>query len=132
MPQIFTDKKYSGYLYTDLTHKLIGLSYKIFNNMGYGFQEKYYQRAFAEELRQENYSFKQEQQILLRYNDKIIGRYFVDFVIDNKVVIEFKVASGFYESHVNQVLSYLKSSKLKLGLLILITKNGVKCKRIIN
>lgn len=132
MPQICTDKKFTGYIYSDLTHELIGLAYKVCNNLGYGYQEKYYQRAYALELKNAGYQFKQEQKIVINYSGEIIGRYFVDFVINNKIVIEFKVAPGFYESHINQVLAYLKSSNLWLGLLILITKSGVKCKRIIN
>ena len=132
MPQIFTDNKDENYIYKEDTHKLIGLAYHVFNTLGYGFQEKYYQRAFEEELKTGKYNFKREQEIKIKYNDKIIGRYYVDFVVDDKIVIEFKVATSFYETHVNQVLAYLKTSKLKLGLIVLITKNGVRCKRIIN
>lgn len=127
-----TDTTKGGYLHSDLTHKIIGLSFRIFNNLKYGFQEKYYQRAFEEELRKEKINYKREQKISIKYYDKIIGRYFVDFVIDNKVVVEFKVAPGFYETHIKQILAYLKTTNLKLGLLILITKDGIKCKRIIN
>lgn len=132
MPQIFTDRGGAKYIYHDLTYKLIDLSYKVFNSMGYGFQEKYYQRAYEEELKREKYKFKKEQKILIKYYNKPIGRYFVDFIVEDKIVIEFKVATDFYENHINQVLAYLKSSNLKLGLLILITKKGIRCKRIIN
>lgn len=132
MPQIRTDKNEESYVYADLTYKLIGLAYKIYKNLGYGLQEKYYQRAYAEELKRENYNFDQERKISIKYYDKIIGRYFVDFVVDKKIVIEFKVGTEFYETYIKQVLAYLKTANLKLGLIILITKNGVKCKRIIN
>lgn len=132
MPQINTDTDKGGYIYSDISHKIIGLSFRVFNNLKYGLQEKYYQRAFEEELKNEKINFKREQQIPIKYGDKIIGRYFVDFVVGDKIVVEFKVASGFYETHIKQVLAYLKTTNLKLGLLILITKEGIKCKRIIN
>lgn len=56
----------------------------------------------------------------------------MDFVIDNKVVLELKVTLDFYEIHINQLLAYMKSSHYKVGLLIIITKNGVKVKRLVN
>lgn len=131
MPLINTNNL-TSLIYPELSYEIVGLIYNVFNDLGYGFQEKYYQRAFAEELKKNNYLFKREQKISIKYNDKIIGRYFVDFIINDKMIVEFKVASGFYEDHINQVLAYLKSSNLKLGLLILITKGGIRYKRLVN
>lgn len=115
----------------DFTHKIIGFSYNIFNRLGYGYQEKYYQRAFANELDNLKIHYKKEKLIKIKYQNGIIGRYFIDFEIDNRLVVELKIANEFYRKHTNQVLAYLKASNIKLGLLILFTKSGIKIKRLI-
>lgn len=117
---------------SELTAKLIGLAYEVFNRLGYGYHEKYYQRAYAQLLTENKLPFLQEQKVVIEFENRKIGRYFIDFVVKNKVVIEFKVANGAYPQHVRQILAYLKTTGLKIGLLIVMTKHGVKIKRIIN
>ncbi len=68
----------------------------------------------------------------LAYQDKEIGKYFLDFVVDNKIVIEFKVRPGIGYSHIKQVMSYLKSSGYKLAILIYFTRDGVKYRGVVN
>ena len=68
----------------------------------------------------------------VKYKEKIIGRYYIDFLINNILVLELKVAVDFYDSHINQVLAYMKHGNYKIGLLAIITKQGVKVKRLIN
>lgn len=118
--------------YPELSFKLIGLCYETYNGVGYGYQEKYYHRGFAVLLDRDKIPYKREQKQILRFQGRIIGRYFIDFVVDNTIVIEFKVADQFYNVHINQVLGYLKSANLKLGILVLISQEGVKYKRIVN
>jgi GxxExxY protein len=90
------------------------------------------QRAYSRELQQESIKFSKEVPYNIDYFGKNIGRYFMDFVVDDLIVIEFKVAKDFYSRHLKQVLGYLRKSGLKLGLLIIFTDDGVKIKRIAN
>lgn len=120
------------YLYKNLTYTLIRLGYNVYNRLQFGYQEKYYQRAYAEELKEKAIQFEQEKRITIMYNGKKIGMYFMDFLIDAKVVVELKVATDFHPKHIAQVLGYLKAKKLRIGLILLFTKNGLKIKRIIN
>lgn len=122
----------SDLIYPELSYQIIGIVYKVFNDLRYGFQEKYYQRAIKEELKENKLFFKQEVSIPIKYNDKIIGRYFIDFVIENKIAIELKVGKEFYPRDWKQLAAYLKITKLPLGILILITKDGIKYRRIAN
>lgn len=115
----------------ELTYKIIGISYNVFNRLGYGYQEKYYQRAFANELDNLKIKYDKEKLIRIKYQNDIIGRYFVDFEIEGQLVVELKVANDFYKKYINQVLAYLKARQLKLGLLILFTRTGIKIKRLI-
>jgi len=119
-------------IYPDLSYKMVGILFTVYNDLGYGYQEKYYQRAVSEELKKAKLSYRRERKALIKYRDRIIGRYFIDFVIENKIVVEIKVANSFYKKDINQVLGYLKATGLKLGILFIFTKCSLKFKRIVN
>ncbi len=121
-----------NYPASELTAILIGLTFEMYNRLGYGYQEKYYHRAYEQLLKDRGIPYQHEQKAVIQFQNRQIGRYFMDFVVDKNVVIEFKVANDFYLQHTKQVLGYLKATGLKVGLLILITKGGIKVKRIVN
>ncbi|TSC93587.1 MAG: hypothetical protein Athens101428_628 [Candidatus Berkelbacteria bacterium Athens1014_28] len=123
------DKKYP---HSKITEKIINLTFKVFNELGYGLAEKIYQRALAIELENSKIIFKRECYGAISYNGSTIGKYFLDFLIDGKVAVELKVRNEIYKSHVSQLLNYLKSRNLQIGLLLVISKDGVKIKRLIN
>ena len=119
-------------IYPDLSYKIIGISFKVFNELGWGLSEKDYQKALESEFKEINLNFKREIYIPLKYRTANIGRYFADFIIENKILIEIKVVPKLGYTHVKQVLNYLKISNLKLGILIYFTKEGIKYRRILN
>lgn len=119
-------------IYPDLSYKLLGIAFKIFNELGFGFPEKHYQRALASEFNDLKINFKEQVLIPLKYKEKEIGRYFADFVVENKILLELKVINKLGYHHSKQVLGYLENGKIKLGILLYFTKDGVKYKRIIN
>ncbi len=119
-------------IYKDLSYKIMGLTFNVFKNIGYGYREKYYQRAMEEEFKKENVRYKRESPVRLIYGGRIIGRYFMDFIIEDKVILELKVAKDFYTKNIKQILSYLTAKNLKLGILAIITKDGVKYTRLVN
>lgn len=116
----------------ELSYQLIGLSFEMFKKLGYGYQEKYYHRGYAELLKREKIPFHQELMVPIKFENKIIGRYFIDFLIDGKIALEFKIANDFYPKHYKQVLGYIKAKKLPLGILILITAKSIRYRRIVN
>ncbi|MCX6740284.1 MAG: GxxExxY protein [Candidatus Parcubacteria bacterium] len=120
------------YLYEDLTEKIIGISYKVYNEIGFGYREIIYKRGYIEEFNDQGINFIAEFPVRIYYKDRLIGKYYLDFIIDDKVVVELKIANDFYTKDIKQLLSYLKANKYRLGLLIIFNKDGVKIKRIIN
>lgn len=118
-------------IYPKESYDLVGCAYKIFNTLKYGYHEKYYQRAYAQELKSCGYTFKKEFPLCITYYGQRIGKYYLDFLVNEKIVVELKVANEFYSNHIQQVLAYLKSSGKRLGLLILFTQSGIKYRRII-
>jgi GxxExxY protein len=119
-------------LYKELSYKIVGLSFNVFNELGYGYRENIYQRAFAEELKKNKLKYKSECPVRLKYGDRIIGTYFIDFIIADKIVIELKFVNDFYTRDIKQLISYLKATNLRLGILIIFTKEGIKYRRFAN
>lgn len=119
-------------IYPELSYRIMAIAFKIFNKTGFGMSEKYYQEAFAKELESEKLDYEREKHIKLTYENEAIGRYFLDFVVDDKVVIELKVRPRFGYVHIKQTMGYLKSGDYKLAILIYFTNDGVKYKRVLN
>ncbi len=115
----------------ELSYKLIGILYRIFNTIGCGFQEKYYQRAVKNVLTKEKIPFLEQVRVDMDLNGANIGRYYLDFVIDQKIVLEIKAKSFLSQRDIKQVLGYLKRSGIQLGILACFTSDGVKYKRIL-
>ncbi len=120
------------FLFQDLTKNIIGACFCIYRVLGYGKPEKIYQKALEIELQKRMINFSREKYGRIKYDGQIIGRYYLDFLVEDKIAIELKVRREVYESDWIQLLNYLKSEKLKLGLLIVFTKYGLKIKRVIN
>lgn len=118
-------------VYPELSYKIVGLLFEIYNELGGGYQEKYYQRAVALALKKAKITYKEQLLVPLSFNGTSIGRYFVDFIIDDKIVLELKINPIFYKRDINQVLAYLKSSSLKLAILASFTRTGLKFQRVL-
>lgn len=121
----------SKVLYPALSYQIVGAVYTVYNKLQYGYQEKYYQRAIAKEFEALGLPFRREFKVPLSYRSGVIGRYFIDFVVDGKVAIELKVAEDFYEKYVNQLLAYLRIAHLRLGILFIFTRRGLFFKRLV-
>lgn len=119
-------------IYKDLSYKIIGIAFTVNNLIGAGLEEKVYQTAFEEILKQEKLVYEKERYFPITINEKIISKKYFDFVIENKIIVEIKTGIKDYRNVCSQIFHYLKMSKLKLGIIIRFTKDGVKVKRIPN
>lgn len=119
-------------IYKELCFKVVGFAYEAFNSLGSGLKEKVYANAFEEILKQEKVEYKRELYYPLEIRDKVIAKKYFDFLIEDRLVVELKAGSLNYKEVCFQLLDYLKSSNLKLGLIIRFTQDGVRVKRIPN
>lgn len=126
------DLKREDLLYPKLSYKIIGILFEVDNSLGPGHKEKYYENAVAEALRTEGLKFEQQLHIPLLFNEKPVGRYFLDFLVDDKIVLELKQGNFFSKKNIDQVYSYLKANKLQLGIIAQFTSEGVKYRRVVN
>ena len=115
----------------ELSYQVVGVLFAVYNGLGGGYQEKYYQRAIASELRKRGIKFLEQVHVPLTYNDSQIGRYFLDFVIENKIILEVKVNNKFYPRDIKQVLAYSKAKNMPLGVLANFNRNSLQLKRIL-
>ncbi|MFQ6049536.1 MAG: GxxExxY protein [Candidatus Paceibacterales bacterium] len=77
-------------------------------------------------------SFQREVYVPLVFKNEKIGNYYLDFLIENKIVLEIKKGDKFSKRHIEQILSYLKAKNLELGIIANFGSKEVKFKRIIN
>ncbi|MDP3014876.1 MAG: GxxExxY protein, partial [bacterium] len=100
--------KRNDLLYPELSYEIIGAAFDVYNLLGEGHHEKYYQKALAEALTNKELKFKQQLSCSLNYRGKILGKRFLDFLVENKIIIEIKKGNKFSKQHIDQVLDYLK------------------------
>lgn len=118
-------------IYKDLSYKIVGILFGVYNRLGFGYPEKVYQKAIEEELRRLKLSFKRENFSKVGYRGKTVGYYFQDFLIDDTVVLEVKVGDSIYQRNINQVLSYLKDTSKRLGIIAVFTGKGIIFRRVV-
>jgi len=118
-------------IYPELSYKIVGVLFEVFNHLGGGFQEKYYQRAISREFKDKKIKFKEQLPINLAYKGLSLGKYYLDFLVEEKVILEIKNSSKFYSKDIKQVLGYLRAKNLKLGILACFSRNGLIYKRIL-
>jgi len=104
-------------LHEELSNKVIGAFYKVYNTLGYGFLEKVYERSMCIELRKFGFKVESQKPIVVFYEDENVGDYFADMVVNDTLIIELKAAEGLIEEHEIQLINYLKATEVEIGLL---------------
>ena len=105
---------------------------RVHSRLGNGFQEVIYQRALAIEMQKQKLSFQQELKISIYYDDQQIGSRRVDFLVDEKVLVELKALVKMESVHMAQAINYLEAFNLEIGLLINFGSKSLDFKRLIN
>lgn len=119
-------------IYADECYMIIGIIFSVFNEVGYGYKENYYQKAVAKAFKDKNIPFQEQLRAKVKFRGEDLGILILNFPIFGRIVIELKQKRYFSRRDINQLYSYLKATNLKLGLLIYFTKDSVRFKRIIN
>ncbi len=105
-------------LYSDLTYKIRGAVFEVYNTLGFGHKELIYHRALEVEFKKRQIGFKGEASLPVYYQDKKIGIYKPDFVIEEKVLIEIKALPFLTRESEVQLVYYLRGTRYNLGLLV--------------
>ena len=119
-------------IYPELSYKILGLLFKVHNKLGSSYQEKYYQRALEQELSLQKIKFQKEFPVDIQYEGVKLGKHFLDFVIEGKIILETKTELKITPDFIGQVISYLKSARLPLGIVANFRTPRLTYRRIIN
>jgi GxxExxY protein len=108
----------NNYLYSEITDKIIREAYHVYNTLGYGFLEKVYENSMMKKLEDCGLKAEQQKPIKVIFENKIVGEYFADIIVENKIIIELKAIESLNPIHEIQLLNYLKATNIEVGLLI--------------
>ena len=115
--------------YEDITHKIIGAAYQVFNQLGFGFLESVYKKAMIIELSKDDLKVEAEKSLQVFYDNQIVGDFFVDLLINDAIIIELKSVENLTKAHEVQLVNYLNGLQKDIGLLINFGPSGVDVKR---
>ena len=101
-----------------LTEKVIGCAYHVHNELGAGFLEKVYENALRIELVEAGLSAKQQHPIPVLYHEQVVGEFFADLIVEDRLVIELKAVQKLAKEHEVQLVNYLTATGIDNGLLI--------------
>ncbi len=106
------------YLYEELTAEIIEACFEVSNELGAGFLESVYQHAVEIAFKQKGLKAQAQYEHTVMFRGEIVGKFYADFLVEDKVIVELKAVSALTTEHKAQVINYLKASNLQVGLLI--------------
>ena len=101
-----------------LSEDIIKVFYRVYNALGYGFLEKVYENSMMIGFQKEGLPAVQQSPIDVTYENEIVGQYFADIVVDEKIIVEIKARKCLVPEDTAQLLNYLKATDKEVGLLL--------------
>lgn len=101
-----------------VTEKIIGCAFRVHNTLGAGFLEKVYENALALALRKQGLRVTQQQPIRVYYEGEVVGEYYADLCVEDRIILEVKAIEALSKVHEVQLVNYLVATRLDVGLLI--------------
>jgi len=105
-------------LHKSITDAILKVYYEVYNELGYGFLEKVYQNAMYFELKSLGYKVETQKQIKVYFKKQLVGEYYADLLVEDKIIIELKAAELLMNVHVAQIMNYLKATTIEVGMLL--------------
>ena len=104
--------------YKELSYSIVGAVIEVHRHLGPGQLESNYERALAKELATREIPFQRQVSIDSIYKGDVIGTFVVDMIVNDQIILELKAVERLHPSHTAQLVSYLRATGLRLGLLI--------------
>ncbi len=113
----------------ELTQKIIGCAYNVYNKMGYGFLESVYEKCLMIELSKFGLKAKSQIPISVYYDSKVVGEFVADVLVEDIIILELKSVRQIVVSHEIQLVNYLVATGKPVGLLLNFGEKKVEVKR---
>ena len=107
-----------GLLYGKLTRSVIGCSFDVINELGDGFLESVYENALVVALEDAGLSVESQKAIDVNFRGRVVGNFYADLIVEDKVIVELKAVSSLAPEHSAQLINYLNATGFQVGLLI--------------
>jgi len=104
-------------LHKDITEEIINAYYFVYNELGFGFLEKVYENAMLIELKSRGFKVESQKIVKVHFKDSIVGEYFADIIVEDKIILELKSCEALVPEHEVQLFNYLKATNIEVGLL---------------
>ena len=115
----------------DITYQIRGAIFEVNKVLGSGFLEKVYEKALMIELKGRGLSVENQVPLKVSYKGQIVGEYFADLLVEERVIVEIKSVANLLSEHQAQLLNYLKVTGICVGLLVNFTRNKAEIKRMV-
>ncbi|KAA3618388.1 MAG: GxxExxY protein [Calditrichaeota bacterium] len=113
----------------ELSEKIIGCAYKVYNIMGFGFLESVYEKCLLIELRKSGLRAESQMPIDVYYDTELVGEFRADIVVEGIIILELKSVRQLMKTHEVQLVNYLVATKKDVGLLLNFAEMQVEVKR---
>jgi GxxExxY protein len=118
-------------VYKDLSYKVVGLGMEVHSKLGSGFLEKVYENALMVLLAKNEIPAQQRAPVRVYFDGKVVGEYYADILVDDKIILELKTLDKIADVHRAQVLNYLRATGKKLGMIFNFGRNGFEYDRFV-
>ena len=116
-------------LHAELTHSIIGCAFEVINELGSGFLESVYEKALIVALTDAGLPVEAQRPISIQYRGRLVGDFYADILVDNRVIVELKAVKALIPEHEAQVINYLNATGIRVGLLINFGSSRLEFKR---
>jgi len=113
----------------EITEKIIGCAYKVYNRIGFGFLESVYENCLLIELKKAGLNAEAQKKIFVYYDDEVVGGFKADVIVEDAVILELKSVRQIAVAHEVQLVNYLTATKKDVGLIINFGEKRVEIKR---
>lgn len=117
------------WLHRDITERIIGCAFNVYNAPGFGFLESVYEKALAIELRKAGMEVELQHPIPVKYDGQPIGLFFADAIVNKAVLLELKSVRAINEAHETHAVHYLTATGIEVALIINFGEQRVEVKR---
>lgn len=117
-------------IHEELTAKIIEACFEVSNELGAGFLESVYQNALVVALKRKGLQVRMQVPLTVKFRDVEVGQFFADILVEDKVIVELKAVSALTPEHQAQVINYLKTSEIEVGLLVNFGRPRIEIKRL--
>ena len=115
--------------YKNVSEKIISCAFRVYNNLGFGFLESVYENCMQIELTKAGLLFEKQKKIRVFYDDKVVGDFTADLIINETIIVELKSVRKIAKAHEVQLVNYLVATGKPIGLLINFAENNVEIRR---